>query len=41
MAVKRLQERNIRQQNRRLGWLIVALLLVLYLLAIFGVLTLN
>ena len=41
MAVKGLQERDIRQRNRRLGWLIVAMLLVLYLLAIFGVLTLN
>jgi hypothetical protein len=33
--------RTLRQRNRRMGWIIVASLLVLYLLAIGGVLGLN
>jgi hypothetical protein len=34
-------DREVRQQNRRLGWLIVAALGLLYLIAIIGVLVLN
>lgn len=41
MPIDRREGGNLRQKNRRLGWIIVALLLVLYLLAIGGVLGLN
>jgi hypothetical protein len=41
MAVNRLHDRDVRRLNRRVGWLIVATLLVLYLVAIVGVITLN
>jgi hypothetical protein len=34
-------DREIRQQNRRVGFIIVALLALLYLIAIVGVLVLN
>jgi hypothetical protein len=34
-------ERDVRQQNRRLGLIIVASLVLLYLIAIVGVLVLN
>ena len=34
-------DREIRQQNRRVGLIIVALLALLYLIAIVGVLVLN
>jgi hypothetical protein len=34
-------DRDIRQQNRRVGLIIVALLALLYLIAIVGVLVLN
>lgn len=41
MLTDRREGRNLRQKNRRLGWIIVVSLLVLYLLAIGGVLGLN
>jgi len=41
MPVDRHEGGNLRQKNRRMGWIIVASLLVLYLLAIGGVLGLN
>ena len=34
-------DRDVRQQNRRVGFIIVALLALLYLIAIVGVLVLN
>jgi hypothetical protein len=34
-------ERDVRQQNRRVGLIIVASLVLLYLIAIVGVLVLN
>jgi hypothetical protein len=34
-------DRDVRQQNRRVGFIIVALLALLYLIAIAGVLMLN
>jgi hypothetical protein len=41
MATNRLSDPDVRQQNRRLGLIIVASLIVLYLLAIVGVVVLN
>jgi hypothetical protein len=35
------RDAELRQQNRRLGWLLVACLVLLYLIAIVGVLVLN
>jgi hypothetical protein len=34
-------DRDVRQQNRRVGFIIVALLVLLHLIAIVGVLVLN
>ena len=39
--IEMLSERELRQQNRRLGFVIVASLVLLYLIAIIGVLMLN
>ena len=36
-----LSDRNVRQQNRRLGLIILASLIVLYVIAIIGVVVLN
>jgi hypothetical protein len=36
-----ISDRELRQQNRRLGLIIVAALVLLYLIAIVGVLVLN
>jgi hypothetical protein len=41
MSLNMLSERNVRQQNRRLGLIIVASLVVLYIIAIVGVVVLN
>jgi hypothetical protein len=41
MPLNMLSERNVRQQNRRLGLIIVASLVVLYIIAIVGVVVLN
>ena len=41
MSFNMLSERNVRQQNRRLGLIIVASLVVLYIIAIVGVVVLN
>jgi hypothetical protein len=41
MPLNMLSERDIRQQNRRLGLIIVASLVVLYIIAIVGVVVLN
>jgi hypothetical protein len=39
--MKTLSDQHLRQRNRRLGLLIVAALVLLYLIAIMGVLVLN
>jgi len=36
-----ISDRELRQQNRRLGFIIIASLVLLYLIAIVGVLVLN
>ena len=41
MPLNMLSERDVRQQNRRLGLIIVASLVVLYIIAIVGVVVLN
>jgi len=41
MPLNMLSEREVRQQNRRLGLIIVASLVVLYIIAIVGVVVLN
>jgi hypothetical protein len=41
MTQRMVNDRGVRQQNRRVGLLIVAFLAVLYLIAIVGVLVLN
>jgi type II secretory pathway pseudopilin PulG len=41
MPLNMLSERDVRQQNRRLGLTIVASLVVLYIIAIVGVVVLN
>jgi predicted nucleic acid-binding Zn ribbon protein len=35
------EEPGLRQRNRRLGWLLILLLMLLYVIAVSGILLLN